>query len=238
MNTISFNDTESADANEGHHELGSLNDKDIDLSQIKTEIAGEGGNEFYVNTESVKSVLQPFEVFKPTSKDDFGKWETDFLVDYIIKTHHDFAKKKAITIYTLAQKVSYRHGDNHPELLTFIKIMFMFLHDLLNQMSKEEQSIFPYIRQAAKDKRYSKINSGLQSLKEKIKCLQDEHAKIFINLKALRQVTNNYGIPSDACNSYTVLFEIMKELEYDLTIHFYLEDNFLFPNVLQLTECD
>jgi regulator of cell morphogenesis and NO signaling len=114
----------------------------------------------------------------------------------------------------------------------------MFLHDLLNQMSKEEQSIFPYIRQAAIDKRYSKINSGLQSLKEKIKCLQDEHAKVFIYLKALRQVTNNYGIPSDACNSYTALFEKMKELEYDLNIHFYLEDDFLFPNVLQLTECD
>ena len=81
MNTISFTETESAVANERKHELGSLKDKDIDLNQIKTEIAGEDGNEFYVNTESVKSVLQPFKVFKPTSKDDFGKWETDFLVD-------------------------------------------------------------------------------------------------------------------------------------------------------------
>ena len=204
---------------------------------MKTEITGDG-HEFYVSTEHVKSLLQPFKAFKPISRNDFGKWETDFLVDYIIKTHHDFAKKNAVIIYTLAQKVAYRHSDNHPELLTLNKIIFLFLHDLLNQMSNEERPLFPCIRQTAKDKRNSKINSISQSLKEKIKLLQNEHAKSFTYLKALRQVTNNFGIPSDACNSYKALFEKMKELEDDLNMHFHLEDDILFPNALLLTECD
>ena len=162
-----------------------------------------------------------------------GKWETDFLIDYIIKTHHDFAKKNAVIIYNLAQKVAYRHSDNHPELLTLNKIIFLFLHDLLNQMSKEEQSIFPYIRQTAKDKIYAeKYNSIPQSLKGKIKLLHNEHAKAFTYLKVLRQVTNNFRIPSDACNSYNALFEKIKELEDDLNMHFHLEDDILFPNAI------
>jgi len=241
MNTISFTETESAVANKRHHELGSLKDKDIDLNQIKTEITGEDGNEFYVNTESAKSVLQPFKVFNPISKDDFSKWKTDFLVDYIIKTHHDFAKKNAVIIYTLAQKVAYRHSNSHPELLTLNKIIFLFLHDLLNQMKEEEQFLFPRIRQTVNDIKYAEeINdkSILQSLKEKIKLLQNEHAKVFTYLTALRQATNNFGIPSDACNSYKALFEKMKELEDDLNIHFHLEDDILFPNALLLTKCD
>ncbi|MEP7233165.1 MAG: hemerythrin domain-containing protein [Ginsengibacter sp.] len=232
MNTNPLAETESTVVNERYHALEFLKNKDVDLNQVEPNITGEYNNEFYVNTEPVKSVLQPFKVFKPLLRNDFGKWETNFLVDYIIKTHHEFAKKNAVAIFTLAQKVAYQHSDNHPELLTLNKIIFLLLHDLLNQMSKEEQSLFPYIRQIAKDKRHSKINSIPQSLKGEIKLLQNEHAKAVTYLKVLRQVTNNFRIPSDACNSYNTLFEKLKELEDDLNIHFHLEDDILFPKAI------
>lgn len=234
MNTILFAETESAVANKRRHDLGSLKDKNNDVNQIKTEVTGEDGNKCYVSTKDAKSVLQPLKVFKPISRNDFDKWETDFLVDYIIKTHHNFAKKNAVTIYTLAQKVAYQHSNNHPELLTLNRIIFLFLHDLLNQMSNEEQSLFPYIRQTTNDKKYAKINDNNISklLKEKIKSLQNEHKKSLIYLKVIRQVTNNFRIPSDACNSYSTLFEKIKELEDDLSIHFHLEDDILFPNAI------
>jgi len=234
MDTIPFVKTESAVANERHYDLEILKDKGIDLNQIKTEINGKG------SIESVKSVLQPFNVFKPTSENGFGKGQTDFLVDYIIRTHHEFAKKNAASIYNLAQKVTYRHCDNHPELLTLNKIVFLFLHDLLNQMKEEEKFIFPRLRQNEKAIKYTEINdTGIsQSLEGKIKVLRNEHAKSFTYLKALRQLTNNFGIPSDACNSYKVLFEKIKELEDDLYIHFHLEDDILFSNTLLLTEYD
>ncbi len=234
MNTIPFTETESAVAIERQYDLENLKNKGIDLNQIKTEITVENSD------GSVKSVLQPFKVFKPTPGNGFGKGQTDFLVDYIIKTHHEFAKKSGAVIYNLAQKVTYRHCDNHPELLTLNKIIFLFLHDLLNQMKEEEQFIFPRLRQRANAIKYIEINDTCisQSLDGKIKVLQNEHAKSLTYLKALRQVTNNFSTPSDACYSYKALFEKMKELENDLNIHFHLEDDILFPNALLLTECD
>jgi regulator of cell morphogenesis and NO signaling len=101
-------------------------------------------------------------------------------------------------------------------------------------MKDEEQIIFPHIRQTANDIKYAEINdtSISQSLKEKIKLLQNEHAKAFTYLRALRQVTNNFGIPFDACNSYKALFEKMRALEDDLYIHFHLEDDILFPTAI------
>ncbi len=232
MNTLSFVVAGSDITNDRHDHLEILKSTNIDLHEIAAGADAEDNTDFYVNTEPVKSVLQPFKVFKPLLRKDFGKWETNFLVDYIIKTHHEFAKKNAVAIFTLAQKVAYQHSDNHPELLTLNKIIFLLLHDLLNQMSKEEQSLFPYIRQIAKDKRHSKINSIPQSLKGEIKLLQNEHAKAVTYLKVLRQVTNNFRIPSDACNSYNTLFEKLKELEDDLNIHFHLEDDILFPKAI------
>lgn len=234
MNTIPFTETEGTVANERNFGLKIFKNKSIDLNQIKPGITGENSN------RSVKSVLQPFKVFKPSSRDDCGKMGTDFLIDYIIRTHHDFAKKNAVIIYVLAQKVFYRHSNTHPELLTINKIIFLFLHDLLNQIKEKEQFLFPRIRQKANYIKYAGINDNsiLQPLTEKIKLLQSERTKTFTYLKALRQATNNFAIPSDDCNSYKSLFEKIKELEDDLIIHFHLEDNFLLPNVLPLTECD
>jgi regulator of cell morphogenesis and NO signaling len=240
MNTIPFAEIETVVANERHNDLKTLENKRSDFNAMETEITGENSNEFFLNTEHVKSALQPVNVFKPISRNDFGKWETDVLVDYIIKTHHDFTKKNAVIIYNLAQKVTYRHSDNHPELRTLTEVIFLFLHDLLNLMLKEERSIFPYIRQKEKNSKYAKINdnSSSPSLKEKIKLLQNEHRKAFTYLKVLRQVTNNFRIPYDACNSYNALFGKIKELEDDLSMHFHLENDILFPNAIAAYKCD
>ncbi len=182
--------------------------------------------------EFKKTAPQTYKIFKAISKRGLGNMETDFLIDYIINTHHDFAKKKSIIIYMLAQKVFYRHSNTHPEMPSIHNIIFLFVHDLLNQMKGEEQFLFPHIRQAAIDIKCSEINNDniSKSLEWKRKLLQDNHAKMFTYLKALRQVTDNFDIPSEYCNSYKALIEKIKELEEDLILHFHLEDNFLFSN--------
>jgi len=240
MNTVAFAETGTFVANERHDDLKILKDNRIDFNAMETEITGKNGNEFFFNTEHLDSGLRLFDMFKSISGKDFGKWETDVLVDYIIKTHHGFAKKSAVIIYNLAQKVTYRHCDNHPELRALSEVIFLFLHDLLNQMLKEERSIFPYIIQKEKHREYPGItdNNSAQSLKEKIQWLQNETGKAFAYLKVVRQLTNNFTIPSDACHSYNALFEKIKELEDDLNLHFHLEVDILFPNAIAALKYD
>lgn len=95
---------------------------------------------------------------------------------------------------------------------------------------KEEQNLFPVIRQAANDSKLTNTNdyTGLQTLKEKIQLQQTEHKKSLEYLNVLRQLTNNYRIPANCSNSYKSLLEKMKEFEDDLNMHFHLEDNILF----------
>jgi len=54
----------------------------------------------------------------------------------------------------------------------------------------------------------------------------------------VRQLTNNFTIPSDACHSYNALFEKIKELEDDLILHFHLEVDILFPNAIAALKYD
>jgi regulator of cell morphogenesis and NO signaling len=163
----------------------------------------------------------------------FEKCDADFLIDYIIKTHHVFAKKNSVIIYDLTQKVAYRHSHQREELKKFNEIAFLFFHGLLNQMLREEQSLFPFIRQIIKDRKYpgKKDDDISRTLEEKIKLEQNKHEEVFKYLKSFREITKDYEIPADACNHYKSLFQKMKELEHDLILHFHLEANILFRKV-------
>ena len=199
MNTMPLIKLKNAVGNEAYFTAKILNTPDIDCNKMKDAI------------------------YEPGDNIKLSKYDTDFIIDYIIKTHHDFTKKNAVIIYNLIQKVACRHSHEHNELKKFNEVAFFFFHDLLNQMLKEEQNLFPYLRQKASDIKYDgkNDNASLQSLKEKIRLQQIEHEKSLNYLKVFRQITNDYQIPSDACWYYTSLFEKMKELEYDLTLHFY-----------------
>ena len=48
-------------------------------------------------------------------------------------------------------------------------------------------------------------------------------------LAQMRQVTDNYTLPEDACPTFAALFEGLDALEKDLHEHIHLENNILFP---------
>lgn len=228
MNTIQLAKTSGPDATKESIDSKMLYKMGNDFINMKNEIIAEGGYKIYGNTGHVK--VAPLNIFKTIAYRDFNKWDTDFLVDYIIRTHHGVVEKKAVTIYKLVQKVAYRHSDGHPELLTLTEVTFLLLHDLLNQMTKEENIFFPHTSQIEKNKKCPQGpgNSNSEFLKNKMKLLQDAHENVLNYLKAIRKITNNYRIPSDACNSYRSLFEKMKEFEEDVNFHFMLEKDILF----------
>ena len=210
MNTMPLIKLKNAVGNEAYLTAKTFNTIDIDCNEMD--------NASHCESDNTK----------------FNKYDTDFLIDYIIQTHHAFANKNAIIIYNLTQKVVYRHSHEHNELKKFNEVAFFFFHDLLNQMLNEEQNLFPYLSQTIREIKYNgkNDNATMQSLKEKIQLQQTEHKKSFNYLKVFRQITNDYCIPLDACNHYKSLFEKMKELEHDLTLHFHLEDDILFRNAI------
>lgn len=231
MDTLQFAATERAVANKRYY------DTEIP-KKIRTgiESAGKSNFEIYANEEGLKKLLPPCNVFKTISRDDFEKWDIDFLVEYL-KTHHGFSRKNAAVIYEQGQKVFYRHCENHPELITLIEVMVLFLHDLLNQIRKEE-FFFAYIRQISKPTRQMQTpgNADLKVVNDTIKLLRNDQEKSLNYLKVIRQITGNYRIPSDACHSYESLFEKLKLFEEDLILHFHLERDILFPKAAVLAD--
>lgn len=173
-----------------------------------------------------------------TFSHDFDKWELDFLTDYICNTHHRYIKENVSLISDLAKKVAKHHEQNHPELTNLQLNIQRFLEDMVSHMKKEEEALFPKIRQLVANKNApgQKVNWRHGFVKNAVEMMQAEHVVAGEDLQFFHKISNNYFLPEDACNSYNLLFEKMKEFEDDLIQHIHLENNILFPKAIALDD--
>lgn len=157
---------------------------------------------------------------------DFNGWDISFLADYIKNIHHGYIREFGPIIEQLANKVASRHGNESPELVALAKNTHDFMADLYQHIEKEEELLFP-------------ITKDLASLEEEeinriIHELEHEHEDAGADLVNFRKITSDYALPAHACNSYTYLYDRMKAFEQDLFQHIHLENNILFPKVIDL----
>jgi regulator of cell morphogenesis and NO signaling len=53
-------------------------------------------------------------------------------------------------------------------------------------------------------------------------------------MSEIRQISNGFTAPKDACSSFKVLYSKLDEFEKNLQQHYHLENNILFPKVIKL----
>jgi regulator of cell morphogenesis and NO signaling len=53
-------------------------------------------------------------------------------------------------------------------------------------------------------------------------------------LRKLREISQGYTAPPDACVSFQTLYKALAEFEADLHQHIHLENNILFPRAIAL----
>ena len=51
-----------------------------------------------------------------------------------------------------------------------------------------------------------------------------------------RELTGDYAVPDDACNTYRAMLDGLKQLETDMHQHVHKENSILFPRAIQLEE--
>jgi len=154
------------------------------------------------------------------------------LVDHIVNKHHAYVKAEVPRLKALIAMVVGVHGKNHPELEQ-VQIAFSELaNELTSHLMKEEQILFPYVKQMAGVARCGPSCFG--TVQNPIQVMMMEHDNAGEKLREMRQATSNYTLPPDACSSYGALFVALIELEQDLHEHIHLENNILFPRAVQM----
>ncbi len=166
----------------------------------------------------------------------YNDWELDFLADYIVNTHHTYVRNTLPDISTYAQKVAKVHAKQHPELMEINTLVESISEELMGHLPKEEQILFPFIKQLVQARN---LNQPVEkphfgTVENPVRMMEAEHESAGHNLEKIRELSNNYTLPEDACGSYKMLFSMLEEFESDLHIHIHLENNILFPKALEL----
>jgi regulator of cell morphogenesis and NO signaling len=153
------------------------------------------------------------------------------LVDHILTTHHAYLHEELPLLDALAVKVRDVHGERHPELVEVAMLVGELRADLEPHLAREEEVLFPAIRVLAAG---GPAEFMFGSIRNPIAVLLAEHDRAGELLAGLRRQAVDYALPGDACGSYRSLYGRLIDLEVDTHRHVHLENNVLFPAVLEL----
>jgi regulator of cell morphogenesis and NO signaling len=147
------------------------------------------------------------------------------LLDHIVEKHHTYMHSEMPRIEYILGVVARVHGPNHGEVLEPLVGLYAALKAELDEhLKKEEEVTFPAIRRLIAGDVDDVV---LRTVRE----LEEEHERAGAALHAMHEVTHEFEMPDDVCNTYRALYDGLQALENDVHRHIHLENNILFPRV-------
>lgn len=139
------------------------------------------------------------------------------LIDYILENFHRVHRAELPELLRLANKVERVHAEKPDCPHGLSEHLLHMAQELEMHMQKEEQILFPMIKQG----------SGSMVLGP-ISVMRHEHDDHAAALRELERLTNNMNPPLGACNTWRALYLGLQKLRSDLMEHIHLENNLLF----------
>ncbi|MBK8610721.1 MAG: iron-sulfur cluster repair di-iron protein [Chitinophagaceae bacterium] len=189
----------------------------------------EACNEKGLSVESLAAELERSAVIH-SNKMPFTEMNAEQLISYILIHHHFYVKQSMPIILDHLQKVAGKHGHQYPYMINVFHLFKEITEEMTAHMQKEEMILFPRIKEVAAlnevDHR-RKFAAGF--IDAPILVMEQEHEHAGELLYKIRELTNTYTPPDDACTTFQVSLAELKEFEEDLHKHVHLENNLLFP---------
>lgn len=154
------------------------------------------------------------------------------LADHIEQTHHRYLKEELATLGEMADRVARKHGWRDPRLAAVADTLRAFAEELCRHMAKEEQILFPLVRELEQSGTIAVRHGG--SLANPIRQMEHAYDGAGAALVRLRELTDGFQPDAEACNTHRALLAGLARLEADMHRHVHKENNVLFPRALAL----
>jgi regulator of cell morphogenesis and NO signaling len=166
----------------------------------------------------------------------FNEWDLPALTSHIVVNHHAYVRQSLPLLLAHSQKIASAHRDRHRELTRVAQLIEDVAAEMTSHMAKEELMLFPYIdalaRAAAAGGPAPAAPFG--TVDDPIRMMEAEHESAGNAMLEIRELTDGYRVPDDACATYTVCLQELEAFERDLHAHVHLENNILFPKASAL----
>ena len=182
--------------------------------------------------------LDPDDVLAELERREAGRAEDDSqlasmglgeLVDHIVETHHAYLREELPRLGFLVDKVANAHwGCSSGAIGAARGVREAAGTELEEHTEKEERVLFPACREL--ERGVSVFPFG--SVEGPIAAMMAEHVEAGGYLGRIRELTWDYDLPKDACNSYRAMLDGLAELERDTHYHVFKENSLLFPKAV------
>lgn len=157
------------------------------------------------------------------------------LIDLIVSTHHAYVRSAMPSIARHLATIMDVDGARHPELARVADCFQHVVAELSHHMVKEEQVLFPYVRDlASPGDRPGRTPSPFGTVANPIRMMEREHQEVGDAMALIRELTSGYATPADGSAAHAVAMAELHEFERDLHRHVQLENDVLFPAAMRL----
>ena len=185
---------------------------------------GEVLQEMELSTSVIDEINALYEKSQNESVQEWDKLSDSEIVEIVLEKFHvpTYELLDELTVYV--NKVARVHGPNHPYLLELQDLYVQLREEMAVHFKKEEVMLFPQI------KRYSqtKLEDDLSKLQTMITQMEIDHDDVGNLLRKIREVTSDFSLPEDACNTFRLTYLKLEELESLTFEHVHTENNILF----------
>lgn len=154
------------------------------------------------------------------------------LVDHIVAVHHGYLRRQMPLIERDIDEALNDPDGLETQLLEIRDLFHAVSGELFQHLIREEQVIFPLIRQLEYAQRRPEQYSG--GLTVSIRDLEHEHESFHHDMQRVRELTNNYQSPQHAGDAIHRLFRRLGDLDHDMHEHTRLEDEVLIPRAAEI----
>lgn len=139
------------------------------------------------------------------------------LVEHIYRNYHQLHRDQLPELVRLARRVEAVHGDKPDCPNGLADALVSMGHELESHMQKEEQVLFPLLREG-----------HIQQAQGPIHVMEQEHFAHGDALDHVLALAHHCEPPAGACNTWRALYAGLDGFRDDLTDHIHLENNILF----------
>ncbi len=197
----------------------------------ENEVLGQICKEKNISLLYVEKLLQEDTTFKPIETRKFKNTSLTTLINYLKYQHGIFLQKKIPFVKHLIEQLSSKDTQNQ-RLINDLQIMFpLFAEDFILHTREEENNLFYYIYALQQNNSLLKYELLQKYSLQAFAVAHDTHDD---ELEGIREITQDYLLPSDASLLLKITFWYLQELEKHLKQHAYIENEILFPKALLL----
>lgn len=190
---------------------------------------------FGLNPVIILNALERARATEETSNIDVSELDGMTLtqvVENIESLHHVYLRETLPAIVELINRVLSVHGDSDDRLADVHELFGKMSADLENHMLHEEEALFPMVRDMETDGAIQPTRCG-DSVGGPIACMENDHETVREELGRLRELTDDYGVPENACATYRKMLEQLDQFSENTLLHIQKEDKVLFPGALK-----